>query len=188
MSFVPPENLEEDSTRDLERFLRVIDEPLQLLLYDIDRFSDILDIDLVDNSDLDALLAHLGNPFSFAVSLSDDEKRRLASVLVEAYKKKGTESGLENLVNYVLGITIDIQPAKDVSGQWILGTGKLGSTTVLGPGLSYLLYSFDVEVTAPITGLTAQQRLRLIEMIEWGKPSHTHFNNLIEPGGTITGP
>jgi hypothetical protein len=143
---------------------------------------------LVDSSNLDALLLHLGNPFSFATSLSDDEKRRLASILVEGYKKKGTETGLEGIINYVLGITVDIQPSRDVSGQWTLGVGQLGDDTVLGPGTSYLLYSFDVEVTAPITGLTAQQRLWLIEMVNWGKPSHTHFSRLIEPGDRITGP
>lgn len=188
VDMIPPANLEEDTTGDLTRLLQVLDEPLQLMLYDIDRFSDIMDIDLVDDSNLDAMLNHYGNPFSFAYNLESIEKRRLIDVLVASYKKKGTEVGLENLANYVLGITIDIQPARDVDGQWVLGVGQLGSTSILGPGHSYLLYSFDVEVSSPITGLTDNQRLWLVEMIEWGKPAHTHFIRLIEPGGVVTWP
>lgn len=170
---------EEDATRDLARFLNCLDEVFQLLLYDIDRFPDIIDIDLLEGGNLDAMLVHLGAPFSFSGSLSEAEKRRLAAILVDAYKRKGIEVGMEAMIAYVLGFNVDVRPYYDPDSFWILGLSALGSDTVLGPGSEFLKYSFEVESSI---NLTETQRRRLVEIVEWMKPAHTHFVRLLEPG------
>jgi phage tail-like protein len=169
---------EEDPTGDLERFLRCLDEVLQLLLYDIDTFTDILDIDIIDASNLNALLFHLGAPFSFVDSLSEAEKRRLADILVQSYKRKGVETSMESLIAYVLGITVNVQPYYDPTSYWIMGLSALGTTAILGPGSEFLKYAFEV-ITPDL--LTETERRRLTEMVEWMKPAHTHFVRLVEP-------
>lgn len=175
---IPDENIEQDATRDLIRYLRIIDEVLQLILCDIDNFTSVMDIDLVSDNNLDALLLHLGSPFSFAGSLSSGDKRRLASVLVEAYKRKGGEVAIEATVAFILGFEIDVQPFLNPAGTWTLGVSALGQDTILGPGTSFLRYSFQVEV---FQDLTEVQRRRLIEIVNYMKPAHTHFIRLIEP-------
>lgn len=175
---IPDENLNQDDTRDLIRFLNIIDEVLQLILCSVDEFVNIMDIDLVSENNLDAMLAHLGNPFSFATSLSTEDKRRLASVLVEAYKRKGGEVAIEATVAFILGIDIDVQPFLNPAGSWTLGVSELGTTTLLGPGTDFLLYSFQAEIFQDLTEI---ERRRLIEIVEYMKPAHTHFIRLIEP-------
>jgi phage tail-like protein len=179
---------EEDASRDLEKFLNCLDEVLQLILYDIDVFSDVIDIDLISTNNLDALLAHLGAPFTFIDAMEEVDKRRLAAVLVDAYKRKGVEVGMEAMLNYVLEINCNVRPLYDIDGLWQLGVGALGSTAILGPGVDFLLYSFEVEILTPIAGLTEEKRFWLIEMVEWMKPAHTHFVRLIEPGGVTPEP
>lgn len=178
VDFMPDENLEQDTSRDLERFLRVIDEPLQLLLCDVDEFTTIMDIDLIDKRNLGALLDHLGVPFSFAPSLSETDQRRLASILVDIYKRKGVEVAIEATVNFLLGFEIDIQPYLDPGETWIMGESLLGVDTFLGPGTLFLRYSFQVKT---IEDLTETQRRRMIEIVNYMKPSHTHFVRIAEP-------
>jgi phage tail-like protein len=178
IDFIPEENLREDATGDLERFLRCLDEVLQLLLCDIDRFPEILDIELARLNHLEALLVHLGVPFSFIADLSETDKRRVASVLVDAYKRKGIEIGMESLISFVLGIQVDIRPYLGLA-SWTLGVSELGVDTALGPGTSFLRYSFEAVTDEDLTEL---QRRRMIELIEYMKPAHTHLIRVIEPG------
>jgi phage tail-like protein len=189
LDMFPDANFDDDYTRDLERFLMCFDEVLQLLLVSIDTFPDIIDYNLVNPANLNALLADLGAPFTFTSSLDEAAKRRLASTLITAYKKKGVEVGMESFINSVLEIEVDIRAYNTWSGLWVLGTSGLGpydastnpNATILGPGASFLLYSFEVEVLSPERALTTEERRRLTEIIDWMKPAHTHFVRLIEP-------
>lgn len=178
VSFMPEENLEQDKTRDLERFLRVLDEPMQLLFCDIDNFPTILDVDLIAEENLDALLDHLGAPFSFTRNLPAQDKRRLAGILVQAYKRKGVEVAIEAFVNFVLGVEIDVRPYLAFGDEWVLGESELGVDTILGVGTLFLRYSFEVEA---FSDLTEVKRRQLIEIVQYMKTSHTHFVRLIEP-------
>ncbi len=78
---IPALNQREDETQDLLRFIGCFQEVLTLLLYDVDRFTDILDPDLAPEDFVDAMLADLGNPFAFDLALVD--KRRLVQVLLD---------------------------------------------------------------------------------------------------------
>jgi phage tail-like protein len=178
LHLIPAANLEQDTTRDLERLLRCLDEVMQLLLCDVDQFVNLSDIDQIDPHNLDAMLASLGAPFTFTGSLGDTDKRRMAAILVDAYKRKGIESGMEALISYLIGVDVDIRPYAGDPDVWVLGDDELGESTYLGPGTQFLLYAFEGE--SP-DALSETQRRRILEVIDYMKPAHTHMVRLLEP-------
>lgn len=167
-------NRERDVTRDLYKMIAVAQEVVDLLLCDIDRFTDILDVDVAAERYLDQMLIALGNPFEF--DLDVDEKRRLIRTLVDMYKLKGTKVGIISVVRFFLGIEIDIVAFTEEG--WILGESELGEDTILGPGTSRERYSFDV--VSPVL-LSDEQRSQIVDIVEYMKPAHTHLVHIIEP-------
>lgn len=178
LNLMPDGNLALDGSHDYERFLRSFDEVLQLLLCDVDAFTQLGDVDLIPAQNLDAMLVHLGVPFSFARDLAEADKRRLASILVDIYRRKGVEAAIEATVNFLLSCEIDVQPFLDPMTTWTLGLAELGITTFLGPGTSFLRFSFQVVVQQDLDETT---RRRMIEVVSYMKPAWTHFVRVIEP-------
>jgi phage tail-like protein len=174
--FLPQINRDEDVTRELEDFVSCLQEVTNLLLYDIDRFTDILDPAIAPLEFIDAMLCDLGNPFDFE-DLSEIDKRRLIDVLVAIYKQKGTGVGIINAVRFFVGVEVTID-AFNATG-WILGEDELGVGTILAPGLSFEKYSFTI--ISPVV-LTAEQRTRITFIANFMKPGHTHLIEIIEPG------
>ena len=103
-SMLSKHNRRNDTTGDLRRFIACLQEVLDLLLSEIDRFPDIFDIERARPPFLDLILCDLGNPFPF--ELDDLGKRRLAAMLVEMYRQKGTAIGIKNAIRFFLGIDI----------------------------------------------------------------------------------
>lgn len=171
---IPVENRRQDYTRDLYKTISVLQEVVDLLLCDIDRWTDILDVDLAAERYLDQMLITLGNPFTF--ELDAEEKRRLIRTLVDMYQLKGTKVGIIAVVRFFLGIEIDIVAFTE--DAWILGVSELGVDTDLGPGTSRERYSFDV--ISPVL-LTDDQRAQIRQIVEYMKPAHTHLIRIIEP-------
>ena len=60
----------------------------------------------------------------------------------------------------------------------MLGESQLGVDWVLGPSGRFALYAFNIEVARV---LTPRERTRLRAIVEYLKPAHTHFVDLIEP-------
>jgi phage tail-like protein len=89
---LPRHNRRDDVTGDLRRFIACLQETVDLLLAEGDGFSDIFDLERAPEGFLDLILHELGNPFPF--DLGELDKRRLASVLVEMYRQKGTAVGI----------------------------------------------------------------------------------------------
>lgn len=173
---IPALNRREDTTLDLLRFVGCIQEVANLLLYDIDQFVDFLDPDTAPEAAVDTMLLDLGMPFDFDLSLAD--KRRLANVLVDMYRLKGTGPGIINVIRFFLGLEVTISTFNDASVHWTLGESLLGVDTVLATSESRLLYSFEVRIDAL---LTEDQRKRLTTIVDYMKPGHTHFVRLREP-------
>ena len=143
---------------------------------EVDRYPDIFDLERAPECFLDLILLDLGNPFPF--ELDELGKRRLASVLVEMYRQKGTAIGIENAIRFFLGI--DITAITAFTGTTlILGESELGVDWELGPSDRFARYAFDVEVDVPLT-VTERRQIRAI--VDYLKPAHTHFVDLIEPG------
>ena len=70
------------------RFIACMQEVTDLLLSDVDRFTDVFDLERAPAPFLDLILADLGNPFPF--DLDELGKRKLAASLVRMYRQKGT--------------------------------------------------------------------------------------------------
>lgn len=176
--FIPEANKRADKTRDLLKFVTCLQEVTNLLLYEIDRFATIIDPDVAPEQFVDAMLADLGNPFSMVDMMSLADKRRLLGVLITIYQLKGTTVGLQAVARFFFGIELEVHPL-NVDG-WVLGVSELGVDTVLGPNRDWHLYAFTVTTSR---ALTDEERTRLIEIIEYMKPAHTHLVRVIEPTG-----
>jgi len=176
---LPIWNRREDVTGDLKRFIACLQEIGDGLLAEVDRFPDIFDLERAPESFLDLILTDLGNPFPF--ELDELAKRRLASVLVEMYRQKGTAIGIENAIRFFLGI--DITAITPFAGTTlVLGESELGIDWELGPSDRFARYAFNVEVDIP---LADTERNQLRSIVNYLKPAHTHFVDLIEPSAPI---
>ena len=179
-TMLPVWNRRDDATGDLRRFISCLQEVADLLLAEVDRFPDIFDLERAPEEFLDLILRDLGNPFPF--DLDELAKRRLASVLVEMYRQKGTVVGIENAIRFFLGI--DITAITPFAGTTLmLGESELGVDWELGPSDRFARYAFNVEVDVPLSD-TERSQLRAI--VEYLKPAHTHFVDLIEPGPPLS--
>jgi phage tail-like protein len=174
-TMLPKHNRRDDTTGDLQRFVACLQEVLDLLLAEIDRFPDIFDIERAPAPFLELILRDLGNPFAF--DLDELGERRLASVLVEMYRQKGTANSIRNAIRFFLGIEITAVTAF-TSTALVLGESELGVDWEFGPSDRFARYAFDVEVPVQLTS-TQRRQIRMI--VDYLKPAHTHFVNLIEP-------
>ncbi len=175
-TMLPRHNRRADVTRDLRRFIACLQEVADLLLAEGDRFADVFDLERAPEPFLDLILQDLGNPFPFDLDVLG--KRRLASVLVEMYRQKGTAVGIENAIRFFLGI--DVAAITPFAGTTlVLGESELGVDWELGPSNRFARYAFNVEVEVPLTD-TERHQIRAI--VDYLKPAHTHFVDLIEPG------
>ncbi|SDF37006.1 phage tail protein [Myxococcus virescens] len=172
---LPRHNRRDDVTGDLHRFISCLQEVTDLLLSDLDAFPDIFDLERAPEAFLDAILQDLGNPFAFELDVL--ARRRLAAILVEMYQQKGTALGLRNAIRFFLGIEVRaISPF--ASDTLVLGESELGVDWVLGPSERFARYAFNVEVERL---LSPAERQRLRPLVEYLKPAHTHFIDLVEP-------
>jgi phage tail-like protein len=175
-SMLPKHNRRGDTTGDLARFIACLQEITDLLLAEIDRFAEIFDLERAPPQFLDLVLRDLGNPFPF--DLDTLGKRRLAAVLVEMYRQKGTASGVRNAVRFFLGINITAITGLAESAL-VLGVSELGIDWELGPSDRFARYAFSIVVAR---ALSATERKQLRAIVEYLKPAHTHFVDLVEPG------
>ena len=174
---IPRINRRDDAqgTGDLRRFIDCLQEVVDLLLADVDRFVDIFDVDRAPGPFVELILADLGNPFT-EFNLSEADQRRLAGVLIEIYKEKGTAAGIVNAVRFFLGLEVEVHHLRRTS--LVLGVSELGVDWELGSSDRRVLYSFTVESPEILTDV---QRLQIRSIAEYMKPAHTHLVQIIEP-------
>lgn len=196
LDFIPNMNIAEDRTTaqgadpnnpgtgDLRKLVLILQEVVDLLLCQIDRWTDIIDIDAAPEAFIDAILQDLGNPFADCIAdLDETGKRRLARVLISIYKEKGTDVGIINAVRFFLGIevTLDIINTHQF---WQLDISKLDADTVLAPAVgSSLWYSFFI-VSEVI--LTDEQTRRILCIADYMKGVQEHVLGVVEPGDVVT--
>ncbi len=170
-NFVPPvlKGMDEGNG-DFRLWIKCLQEVVDLLLCEIDHFTDLADPDLAPEAAVDAMLVDLGNPFKFELSL--DEKKKLVKTLVPIYQQKGTGIGIENVINFFMGLEVEVVPLNAPAEIWELGIDELGFDTYLGPSDLYLLYSF--KIVSPIN-LTDKQIKMIVDIANYMKPAHTHL-------------
>lgn len=171
---LPRINRQEDETGDLQNFILCLQDIVNLLLADIDAFTDIIDPELAEQPWLAAMLCDLGNPFAF--ELDDIDQRRLISILVPLYKQKGTCIGIENAIRFFVGIEATCVPYLGTSGS--LGESELGFDFYLAPSSSWTRFAFCLEVSV---ALTDEQRTQMVQIADLMKPAHTHLGSVLEP-------
>jgi phage tail-like protein len=185
IEFLPDMNRSEDTQQELNVFMSIFQEVLNVLLVSIDKWSDIIDLDFAPEDFLDAMLADMGNPFS-EFDLNEIDKRRLLRVLVDIYKLKGTARGIIDVVRFFLGLEVTIEILNEFDGWTLTEEGAASSIghelsditedapnpAELGPSVAEI-YSFVVDYPSGI--LTDEQRDRITSIAELMKPGHTHL-------------
>lgn len=178
-----------DGTGDLVRFLTALQEVLDRLLEDVDAFVlELVDIDQAREDFLDNLLYDLGDPFQGVFSLTTAKKRRLAAILVQIYKEKGTCQGIINAVNFFLEVTLSgcLEP---YDGAWRLAGGsypsptgpdqdELNIDTLLAPAPGEETLSF--RLVSPVV-LSTEEKAQIREIAQYMKPANTIYRGIIEP-------
>lgn len=146
--------------------VRVDDETTQTVTFNTADFVDIANATAEEVGD--AISADLTG--AVAADCSDD------TVLMQR-NRQGTGASIQ----VVGGTATALDFPTDITrgtGTEAPDAGRLGVTTILGPGTSFQIYSF--EVISPIV-LTIEQRDRITEIVEYMKPAHTHLNAIVEP-------
>lgn len=170
---VPAYNLDR-SPVDLRNFLESLQDSVDVLSVQIDRWSDILEPDIAPEMFLDAMLSDLGCPFTWD-DVSVDRKRRWVLELIRLYSLKGTAIGIVSAIRLFLGVDAAIELPELLSGIWIIGEGVLGEATLAGDEDDPTVYSFNVIVDAY---LTDQLRERVLEVVNYFKCPHEHILSL----------
>ena len=173
---IPQINREEDSSGDLRKFIRILQEMVDLSLASVDRFTDLIDPDTAPDDAVPWILYMLGNPFDLDLTL--DQKRTLAGELLQIYGLKGTSPGIEAALASMLGLVATVEEYFDNGATWSLGESELGVDTYLTSTVQAVLYSFDVRVDR---ALTATELEILQRIVAYMKPAHTHHKRTLEP-------
>lgn len=171
---VPRLNIKEDETQDLRRFLWAWQEPLEQMLSLSDEWLDLLDPDTAPEPFLDAMLADLGNPFTFPLSVV--QKRKLVMLLPTIFQEKGSAEGIVNAVRLFTGIEVTITYPNFQGLK--LGYAKIGSTLVLGGGIGS---PYTYRVVSPVI-LNDDQRLQIRSIAEYMQATNERLLEIREPG------
>lgn len=172
---MPEINRTQDESGDLKKFCDVIQDLINLLLYDIDNWVSILDPTTAPEDVVDAMLEDLGNPFPFAFDLSHETKVRLVLILVEIYRQKGTKPGIENAIRFFL--SIDVEVVEWYEEWWDLGIDEIGEI-VIGSDEQHDIYSWEIH--SPVV-LTDQEESLMTQIGTYMMPAHTHLRAIIQP-------
>lgn len=111
------------------------------------------------------------------MALTALQKRRLVSLLVQIYKQIGTGVGIQNAIRFFLGVNVTAVGTSH-GATLVLGESELGIDWELGPAQQFGLYAFDVLVDRILEDV---ERKQIREIVDFMRPGHTHFMNLIEP-------
>lgn len=168
---------ENDDTTD--KFVEIFHGVFCQWMSDIRGLNNIYDLDETDERFVDMIIRNLG--FDLNVSLTLQKKRKLAKIIVQAYKQKGTCLGIENTIRQFVGVDAICFPFTE---GWVLDVSELSDTTYLNPAPDNArgFYTFDVIVSDI---LSSEQRRIILDLIELIKPAHSHFRTLIEQGDDV---
>jgi len=144
IEFIPLINREEDVSGELHLTIAIFQEVTNLILCEIDEWTNIIDPDLAPEAFVDAMLADMGNPFG-RFDLEEVDKRRLLRNLISFYQLKGTERGIINAIRFFLGIEVAIDifngegwELTDTPNR-VAGPGTTGSSPSFESGIAEVI-------------------------------------------------
>jgi len=174
--------LEEDDQNEeqLRKMLAVLQDLCNMWSYRVDQLDYLNDPDFIPAHLLDFLLHKMGNPFRF--DLTELQKRRLAAALMQIYQQKGTPDVIEDTIAFFTGIQVFLREYNTWT-WWIMGTDKLGRTTVLGPGSDWERNAY--EIVSPIS-LTDDQKAQMIDIAKFLQLVGFHLVRIVEPPAYTT--
>jgi phage tail-like protein len=174
---IPKINRQADTSGDLERFVRCLQDVVELVLAEVDRFPDFLDPATAPADSLPLHLAHLGNPFNLEL-LDEAQRRRLASNIVALYRQAGTAPGIVNALRLILGLEFTVRPCLSAS-VWRLDVSRLDDDAILGVSRTGRdRWTFDVISPSILTD-GEEQIVR--EVVRIMKKAGTHLGRIVEP-------
>lgn len=182
-SLLPARVIAEDEDRPdgfIAKFLDALDREANAAFARVDCFPTIIDPLRAPAAFLDLLLYNLGNPFTLEEGLSDNEKRRLATVLFTLYALKGTCFAIIGAIKILYGINVTECISANID-CWDLGVSDLSVGTILCPSTAAERRTFEVMVDV---NLTDTQRAQMTNIVRWAKPANTRFAGFVEPGHT----
>jgi len=185
--------LDDEGTGDLARFFTALQETFDRVLEDIDAFfPDLCEIDRARPEFLNAILYDLGDPLGHLFNLTINEKRKLASVLVQMYREKGTCEGVVNVVRLFTGVEL-VGCSRAWADVWRLHGGSypstvvpyggpylLGTNTKIGPGTGAAVRSFWLLHPSPAS-LTADELDKIAAIVDYMKPAAMHYLGVRTP-------
>jgi len=178
-SMLPKHNRRDDETGDLRRFIACLQEIVDLLLADLDAWPAIFDLERAPEAFVDAMLVDLGSPFAFELTLL--ERRKLAALLVDMYRQKGTAIGIRDAIRFFVGVDDVVILPFNADGL-VLGVSELGVDWILGPSDRFARYAFVIEVGRV---LTTRERRIVRAVVDLLRPAQTHFVELREPAEVL---
>lgn len=178
-------------TGELLALFTALQETLDRMIEDVDAFTvDTLDIETMRRDFLPILLWDLGNPFAF--DLTPYEQRKLAGVLVNMYRQKGTCVGIRNAVRFFVGVEL-VGCSNAWRDTWRLHDGAYPSTIVpqggpyklddnarLGPGTRAEIETFWLLHPTP-GSITADQLAKIAAIADYMKPAAAVYAGVRTP-------
>jgi phage tail-like protein len=170
---IAQKNRNEDQTGELRTFLAMFQDCVDLLAYEVDSFPEILDPNTAPEQYVDAMLADMGNPFDFDLTLT--QKRQLVQLLLPIYEQKGTPQGIENAIRLFLGIEVTHVAwgiGARLDGAALLGNGWDSAepgTFVLGSTVGPDPFGFVLETPDPPTGTLLAQADAIVAYMQRGE-------------------
>jgi phage tail-like protein len=192
LAMLPQKNRTDDTTGDLALLCAVLQDPVDLILGQVDAWPLVIDLELTPEFFLAAFLAQLGNPFDLTqFALTPLQMRRLAAILMQLYREKGTDPGILDVIGFFLNLDVTIRCyVRDTCWRvgcpgFYVGSGTVGTTydpgtCVVGPDAASMRWEFGFEVLSPV-GLTAAQRAQMTTLINLWKPATAEFIRIVEP-------
>ena len=163
---LPRHNRRNDTTGDLRRFIACLQSVTDLAVHRIEAMHSEFDLLTASPANVDLMLQDLGNPFGPMVPVQD--ARRLALVLGDIYRQKGTAKGITNAIRMFVGLEVQDIYCSNTAGD--------EDGTAIGRGDRTSIYAFDVIFGHPLTAL---QRQRVRALVEYIKPAHTHLGDIL---------
>jgi phage tail-like protein len=124
---MPRRTWDRDSLDVQRAIINMYQEVYDLQIVRTDDLWNEWNVDTTSEKIVDLMLYDSGNPFDWTdLVLSLDDKRKLIDILPDIYQLKGTSIGIEETIEFLLGINVETE--ENMSEGWRLGEDEIGNS------------------------------------------------------------